>query len=165
MQDAESVPRPLERTGGTLRLSLVLNGVLLASLVYLGAGRFMGSPGGGVSIVVMNNTLGAMKNLKVSYPGGEIPIGPLGRDRQVGSPLPVQGDFEAVITFEDEADNAFKETVKIKPVGELLLILYVLPVLEESTVTSPDGRETRVLRPSTSHVRILPTFKGEDNNI
>jgi hypothetical protein len=50
--------------------------------------------------------------------------------------------------------------VKIKPLGELLLLLYIQPVFEKSEVTTQDGKTMSVFKPSTSRIRVLSSFQG-----
>ena len=75
------------------------------------------------------------------------------------------GEFDATLTFKDEAGHVFKETFPIKPVGELLINLYVMPVWEESAARTADGAEDKVFKPSPSRVRILPSYQGENLKI
>ena len=63
-----------------------------------------------------------------------------GSNRISGSAIPCRtpGEFDATLTFKDEAGHVYKETFPIKPVGEFLINLYILPVWEESS--GGDGR-------------------------
>lgn len=161
-QTESSVERGSNRR--VIGLIVFLNVILLGWLLFASLGRrFM--PSEGASLVVINDTFVPMIEMKLTYPGGEFAIPRLSPKQSVGNPARARGEFEATLSFRDEAGNSYRETVKIKPVGEFLILLHVLPVLDEATVTTAEQKEEKVLKASTSKVRILPSYRGENTNI
>jgi len=146
-------------------LVVVLNLLLLGGLLYKSFGHEYFNEKPGVYFVLINDTPSAMTDMSFEYPGGKLNLPPrLESKKQIGSSLQIPGEFEAVIAFKDESGNAYREPIKIKPVGEFLLLLYVLPVLEKAEIMTKDGQAMTVLKPSTSRARILPCYRGEDNS-
>ena len=152
------------KTGNATVLLAALNILLLGwiGFKYL---DLNGLSGGGVSIVLINETMEPMDGMSLSYPGGRIDVPQLDAGRSIGSPIPVPGEFEVTLTFKDGGGAERSEPITIKPLGDLLLILHVFPVLEESSITGPDGEERRIVQPASGRYRIITSYKGEDSNI
>lgn len=140
-------------------LVTVLNVILLGGLLYKSFGEGL-SWAPGVSVVLINDTPSPLVDVTFEYPGGKVKMPRIDPKNEIGSSVQVPGEFEAVVSFKDEAGNTFRETIPIKPVGELSLLLYIQPVLEKLDVTTKDGTVMSVLQPSTSRVRVLPCFRG-----
>jgi hypothetical protein len=155
-------------SGGTSKrivvLVLALNVILLLSLLYSQFGRSL-TPSGGVSIVLANDMLTPMVDLSMSYPGGNFAIPRLDPGKSVGNPITVGTAFEATLSFRDDQGNLIKQAFTIKPLGELLIVIHVLPQLEEAVLKTAEGKEEKLLRSSATKVRILTTYQGENYNI
>jgi hypothetical protein len=142
----------------------LLNALLLGWLLYTTFGKSL-TAGDGVSVTLINNTPFALVDLSLRYPGGSLDLARVEPNQRIGSPLRNPGVFEATLTFKDEAGHVFQETFPVKPVGEFLINLYILPVWEEAPVPAGEGAEEKAFRPSTSRVRVLPSYQGENLNI
>lgn len=147
-----------------LGMIFILNLILLGSLLYVTFARSF-LPGGGVSVVLANDMLSPMLDLSMSYPGDTFALPRLDARKSVGFPIPVSGPFDVTLTFKDEQGNTIKQSFAIKPVGEFLVVIHVLPEFEETTVKSAEGKEEKLFKPSTTKVRVLTTFQGENVNI
>ena len=147
-----------------LVLLLVLTWIPLGWLLYDKFGRAL-TPSGGMSIVLINETRGPMLEAKFAYPGGDIAIGRLDAGRSVGNPVRYPGECEGTLTYKDEGGKPHEVKVKLRPIDELLIVLYVQPVLEDATVTTADGTQEPVLLASTEKVRVLVSYMGEDTKI
>lgn len=155
---------PGRGAGNATRLLVFLNILLLGWIAYTHLGReFL--PGGGVSIVVVNDTMDPMEGMTLSYPGGRISVPRLDAGRSVGSPIPIAGEFQATLTFKDGAGDERSEAIAIKPVGEFLIVVHVLPLLEESSIKGPGGEERRIVQPATGRYRIITSYQGENSKI
>lgn len=156
-------PEQAQRKSRLLFLVTCLNLLLLGGLLYktFGAG-FHSEPG--INVILINDTPAQMVDVAFEYPGGKLNLSRVAPEERIGSPVPVPGEFEAVLSYKDEAGNAFRETIPIKPVGDLSLLLYIQPVLEKSEVTTQDGKVLNVLKSSTSRIRVLPTYRGAFTN-
>lgn len=146
-----------------------LNLALLGWLLYTNFGPAF-SPGGGTSMVIINDTLTPMLDVTLAYPGGEFSVPRLSSGQSVGNPARFPGAFDAKLTFKDESGRAFEETFKVKPVGDLLLLVYVQPMLEPvepepAAGAEPPAAGPRLLKASPDRVRILLSFQGENTNI
>jgi len=106
-----------------------------------------------------------MIDMSFSYPGGNLPVGRVEPKQSVGSPVQNPGEYDATLTFKDEAGHAYREKFHVKPIGELLINIYVLPVWEEAIVKAADGTEEKVFKRSPSRIRILPSYQGENVDI
>jgi len=147
-------------TKNQVALALIfLNLILLAALLYKTYGQSL-TPSGGVAITLNNDTLTPMLNMSLQYPGGKLDLPRIDPNQGVGLPIRDVNEFDATLTFKDEAGHDYKETFHIKPLGEYLIRIYVLPVLEESVIKTADGKEEKVLKASTSRVRVLPSYQG-----
>jgi len=138
---------------------IFLNLILLGALLYKSYLQAL-TPSGGVSITLNNDTLGPMIAMSLQYPGGKLDIPRIEPQQGVGLPIRDVNEFDATLTFKDESGHDYKETFHIKPLGEYLIRIYVQPVLEESVIKTADGKEEKVLKASTSRVRILPSYQG-----
>jgi len=145
-------------------LIFALNLILLGSLLYATLGRAF-TPSGGVSIVLVNDLPTAMKEMSFSYPGGTLDLPLLDINKSVGHPIPVTGQFDATLSYKDVDGNPIKQVISIKPLGELLIVIHVLPELEETVVKSPEGKEEKLYKASAAKVRIIKTYQGENFNI
>lgn len=164
MESQVEAPESRGKAGNATILLAALN-ILLIGLIaykYLDVDGFSGD---GVSIVLVNDTMEPMDHMSLSYPGGRLDIPQLDAGRSVGSPIPVPGEFQAKLTFKDGEGVERSEVIAIKPLGELLLILHVFPLLEESSIKGSDGEEHRVVQPAPGRYRIITSYKGEDSNI
>ena len=155
----ESAPRTSGSKSRIHFFIFALNLILLVALLYKTYGRAL-TPSGGVSVAIFNDTLSPMIDLSVTYPGGKLNLARLGAGERVGQPIANVKEFDATLTFKDEEGHTFSETVHIKPLDELLILIDVLPVLDPSTVTTADGKEQKVLRASISKVRIITSYQG-----
>jgi len=145
-------------------LVTLLNVILLGWLLYTTFVRPL-TPSGGSMIAIINDTPSPMIDMSFSYPGGNLPIGRVDPKQSVGSPVQNPGEYDATLTFKDEAGHAYREDFHIKPIDELLIKIYVLPVWEEAMVKTADGTEEKVFKRSRSRVRILPSYQGENLGI
>jgi hypothetical protein len=165
MNPGESIPEAAadaQPSGPKSRIVLLvtaLNVILLGGLLYKSFGEGL-SREPGISIVLINDTPSPLIDVNFEYPGGKVSLPRIDPKNEIGSSVQVPGEFEAVVSFMDEAGNTFREPIQIKPVGELSLLLYIQPVLEKLDVTTQDGKVMSVLKPSTSRVRVLPCFRG-----
>lgn len=163
--ESQSVEPPrVARPNRATALLLVLNVILLCGLLFATFGRTL-LPGGGVSLVIVNETLSPMSGFKLSYPGGNFEIPQLPSKKSVGNPVPVSGDFEAVLTFEDEAGAEQTLSLPIKPLGELLIVIHVFPELEEAMEMDETEAEPKAVRIVPGKYRIVTTYKGENASI
>ncbi len=147
-----------------LVLLFALNVIILCSLLYSQFGRAL-TPSGGVSFVLANDTLTPMLEVSMSYPGGNFTLPRLDPKKSVGNPITLGSPFEATLSFKDEKGNTIKQVFMIKPLGELLIVIHVLPELEEAVVKAQDGTEEKIIRPAASKVKILTTYQGENYSI
>jgi len=147
-----------------LVLLLGLNVIILCALLYSQFGRAL-TPSGGVSFVLANDTLTPMLEVSMSYPGGSFALPRLDPRKSVGNPISLASPFEATLSFKDEHGNTTKQVFTIKPLGELLIVIHVLPELEEATIKSEEGKEEKIIRPAASKVKILTTYVGENYSI
>jgi hypothetical protein len=135
-----------------------LNVVLLGGLLYKTFGQAL-TPSGGVAIALFNNTPMAMNDLALEYPGGKLSLPSLGPAQQVGQPIADVREFDATLSYKDEDGNAYKETVHVKPLDELLILVYVEPVLTKSVVKTAEGKDESVFKAVPSKVRIFTAYQ------
>jgi hypothetical protein len=140
-------------------LILAFNVILLGVLLYKTYGRAL-TPSGGVSVSLANGTLSPMIDLSLQYPGGKLDLPRLNAGERVGHPIADVKEFDATLTFKDEDGQAFKETVRIRPLDEFLILIEVLPVLEPATVETAGGAEMKVVKASPSKVRIITAYQA-----
>jgi len=139
-----------------------LNLILLGVLLYKTYGRQL-TPSGGVAIALINNTPGPMLEMSLEYPGGKLALPNLGPTQQVGQPIPDVREFDATLSYKDEGGHAYKEKVHIKPHEELLILIFVEPVLERSTAKTAEGKDETVYKPVASKVRVTTAYQRPIN--
>jgi hypothetical protein len=153
---------------GTTKRVLVLlfglNVLVLCSLLYSQFGRSL-TPSGGVSFVLANDMLTPMLDVSMSYPGGSFALPRLDPKKSVGNPITLGSPFEATLSFKDDRGNTIQQAFMVKPLGELLIVIHVLPELEEAVVKTAEGKEDKIIRPAASKVKILTTYQGDNYNI
>jgi hypothetical protein len=168
MSDAPTQTVITAPSRGPLLLLGLINLALLAALLVT-SGRVKLPSGlissAGASVVVLNETSSPMVEMTLTYPGGTLPIARLDAGKSVGSPINVPGECKATIAFRDEEGHPFTQEFTIKPVGDFLILIYILPVLEPSEVELAGGGRQRVLAPSNEKVRVLVSYQGENLNI
>ncbi|WZP00863.1 hypothetical protein EP7_002518 [Isosphaeraceae bacterium EP7] len=166
---AEVPPQPVVAPPSRMPLLMLglINLALLAALLVTSGRVKLPSvmPGVGASLVVLNETLAPMLEMTLTYPGGNFPIPRLDAGKSVGSPVNVPGECKATLSFRDEDGNPYTQEFTIKPVGDFLILIYVLPVLEPSEVELAGGSRQKVLVPSRTKARVLVSYQGENLNI
>ncbi|MDG3006883.1 hypothetical protein [Paludisphaera mucosa] len=175
--DQQVAPPPGKASGSrTTALSLLLNAVLLGWIAFaqLGNGRFGGD---GVSLVLANDTEEAMIEPTIEYPGGAFKLPELPAGKSVGTTIPAPGRFEATLTFKDGKSATQSRKLAIKPVGELLVVVHVLPAPGSNAVPPPtpaapgEGGEgaSPAAPPAASAAspafRVIVAYQGENTNI
>ncbi|WP_435008653.1 hypothetical protein P12x_005863 [Tundrisphaera lichenicola] len=157
-----TVENPGPKAGPRSRIAVLLvvfNVILLGSLLYKTFGRAL-TPSGGVSVSLTNGLLTPMVDLRLEYPGGKLELPRINPGERVGHSIANVKGFDAILTFKDEAGHAFRETISVQPLDEFLILIEVLPVLEESTLTTADGAEVEVIKASTSKVRVITAYQA-----
>lgn len=142
-------------------LSLLLNAMLLGCLAYLQfGGRFAGD---GVSVVLANETSAAMIEPTITHPGGEFKLDELPAGKSVGTTIQVPGTFEATVAFKDASGAVQSRKVVIKPIGELLVVIHVIPEPIPAALAEPEGDAEKDEAPPG--VRVFVAYQGENVNI
>ncbi len=163
--DSQTVePRSVAGPNRATVLLTILNLLLLGGLLYATFGRTLSS-GDGVSLVIVNETPSSMDDFKLSYPGGNFEIPQLPPGKSVGNPIPVAGEFEAVLSFKDASGVERTQSLPIKPLGELLIVIHVFPELGEPLESDEAGADGSVVRIVPGRYRIVTTYKGENASI
>ncbi|QEH32160.1 hypothetical protein OJF2_06290 [Aquisphaera giovannonii] len=157
--EATEPPAPRSPNARLGTLSLALNLILLGWLLYGAFGRHL-TPGGGVSLIIANDLPWQITELSLSHPGGSFALPVLDADQSVGTSIPVGTAFDATVTFKGPDGVACKEAVKVKPVGELLVVVRILPKLEEATLKSPSGAEEKVFKAAPGRARLVASYQG-----
>jgi hypothetical protein len=147
-----------------MALLVILNLILLGGMLYKTFGDKLGS-GDGLTISLINDFPSPIVDVAFEYPGGKLTLPRIDPSVGISNAVQVPGDFDATLSFKDEAGNTFHESVNIQPIGELTLLLYIQPVLEKMDVTTQDGKAISVLKPSTGRARILPCYKGVNTKL
>lgn len=146
-----------------LALSLLLNAVLLGLLGYRYGGRDL-FVGDGVSLVLANDTVDALVEPALDYPGGSFKLPELPAGKSVGTTIQVPGEFEATLNFKDAGGSAHSRPVKIKPIGELLIVVHVLPGPAPVPAAAEDeAAEKPAAAPPGA--RVIVAYQGENNSI
>ncbi|WP_165248895.1 hypothetical protein [Paludisphaera soli] len=149
-----------------MKLSLLLNAILLGWVGYAQFGRDL-IVGDGVSIVLANDTDAALIEPTIEFPGGNFKLPELSAGKSVGTSIQVPGRFDATLTCKDAAGASHSRKFLIKPIGELLVVLHVLP--EPATVPAASSEGPGVggeaIPPSPRGFRVIVSYQGENTNI
>lgn len=143
---------------------IVLNLILLAVLLYRTFGRSL-TPGGGISFALINATPAPMLDVTLQYPGGKLSIPRLNPSQQVGQPVAYGSEFEATLSYKDEENHPHQNKFIIRPLDELLVLIYVLPVMEETVIKAADGIDQKVYKISPSKSRVSTAYQGENTRL
>jgi hypothetical protein len=148
------------------KLSLLLNAILLGWVGYVQFGRDL-IVGDGVSIVVANDTDAALVEPTIEFPGGSFKLPELAAGKSVGTSIQVPGKFDATLTCKDAAGVSQSRKFSIKPIGELLIVLHVLPEPAPPPVAAGEGAEdeAEAAPPSPRGFRVIVSYQGENTNI
>lgn len=147
-------------------LSLILNAILVGCLLYVQYGR--GLLGDGVAVVLANETSTPMLDTTISHPGGDIRLDELPAGKSVGTTIQVPGTFEATVAFKDPSGAAQSRKVVIKPIGELLVVIHVIPEPVPAEPVATDGEDEEGAPAAASGpapVRVFVAYQGENVNI
>ncbi|WP_337175000.1 hypothetical protein [Paludisphaera sp.] len=162
--DAVEIQAPARRPRSSLvlPLSLALNAVLLAWVAH-GSGAIQRYLGDGVSLVLANDTATALASLTLDYPGGSFKLPELPAGKGVGTSIPLPGEFEADLSFKDASGEARSRTVRIRPIGDLLVVIHVLPAAPTDAAEANGGEADGEAVPSPAP-RVIVAYQGENTN-
>jgi hypothetical protein len=141
-----------------LLLLTVLNLVVLGGLLYKSFGEGL-MPGSGVTINLLNNTPGPMLDMVFEYPGGKLTQPKVDAQQGVGLSIPHLGDFDATLSFKNEQGQPLKQSVRVRPYNNLLVLLAVEPVLETAVVKTADGKEETVIKAAPKKIFITRSYQ------
>jgi hypothetical protein len=141
-----------------LALITLLNLILLAGLLYKTFGPSLTS-NGGVTVALINSTPGPMLELAFEYPGGKLAVPKLGVRDQIAYSVMNLADFDATLSFKDERGHPFKESVRVRPYGGMLVLLDVQLILETSVVKTSEGKEETVVKASPTQVLVTRSYQ------
>ena len=155
----QDAPPVAARRSNVLALSLLLNAIMLGFVGYkqFGAASFLGD---GVSLTLANDTGAAMLEVSLAYPGGEFKLPDLPADKTVGTAIPVAGVFDATLTFRKADGGSVSRPVRIKPIGELLIVLHVIA---DPVRASEEGQDQPASSPPGA--RVIVSYQGENVEI
>lgn len=160
-------PRTAPAASSVTRLSLLLNVLLLGWAGYAQFGRDL-FPADGISLVLANDTSEAMVAPTLEYPGGAFKLDELAAGKAVGTTIPVAGPFEATLKFQDAGGSPRSRTLSIRPIGDLLVALHVLPEIAPAPAPTPAAdapSPPEALPPAPQPVRVIVAYQGENTNI
>ena len=155
VQAAPAVPRPRP---GIPPLIMLLNLILLAALLYKTFGQALTSSGG-VTFALINSTPGPMLDLMFEYPGGKLAMPKLGIRGQVAHSVTNLADFVGTLSFRDDGGHRFREKVRVRPYGEMLVLLDVQADLKTSVVKTAAGKEEIVIEASPTKVLVTRSYQ------
>ncbi len=147
--------RPGSRLTGLIAL---LNVILLVGLLFAAFGRPLFSSGG-VTVALINSTPGLMQDLVFEYPGGKLAVPKLEAGGQVAHSVSNLAEFDATLRFTDNQGHLFNEKVRVRPYGEMLVLLDVKPIFETSVEKTGDGKEETVVKASANKVVVARSYQ------
>jgi len=139
-------------------LLTILNLILLAALFYKSFGQSL-TASGGVTLALINSTASPMLDIVFEYPGGKLSTPKLGLREQVAHSITNVADFEATLRFKDEQGHQFQERVRVRPYGEMLVLLDVQSVLKTAVIKNSDGKEQTVVEASPNKVTVSRSYQ------
>ena len=145
-------------------LLLLLNLILVGGLLYKTFVKTVSSSGG-LMLALYNDLPSAITDVNFEYPGGKFSFPELQAHGQIGTPLNYGSDFKATLSFTDEDGKPHKESFKIRLQGDLLVLVFIEPVLEESVLKTSEGKEETVLKASPTRVRIITALQAPNSDI
>ncbi len=140
------------------RLVMFLNLILLAALLYKAFGQSLTSSGG-VTVALINSTPGPMLDLAFEYPGGKLAMPRLEMRGQVAHSVTNLADFEGTLSFRNEQGHRYQQKVRVRPYGEMLVLLDVQAVLKTSVIKSSEGKDETVVEASPTKVLVTRSYQ------
>lgn len=147
-----------------MKLSLLLNAILLAWVGYAQVGRHL-LVGDGVSIVLANDTESTMLDPTIEFPGGSFHLPELAAWKAVGTSIQVPGQFDATLNYKDADGASQSRKFTIKPIGELLVVLHVIPGPPSAPVEASEAAEGALPPSPPRGPRVIVSYQGENTNI